>query len=193
MRSQLLVRRIFVTPARYFALGLALAAAIGVTSCSSSSSTGTAGSSSSGAAPSSSAPSSTAPTSASAAAPEPTSGSTATAAIKTNWEAFFSGKTSAATKISLLQNGQAFASIINNQAGSSLSASASATVTQVTLKSGAQAAVKYNIGVSGASLNNQNGTSVYQNGKWVVADVSFCQLLTLENGGTPPSVCKSAG
>jgi hypothetical protein len=123
---------------------------------------------------------------------EPTSGSGATAAIKTNWEAFFSGKTSAATKISLLQNGQAFASIINNQAGSSLSTSASATVTQVTLKSGTQAAVKYNIGVSGASLNNQNGTSVYQNGKWVVADVSFCQLLTLENGGTPPAVCKSA-
>jgi hypothetical protein len=190
MRSQLLVRRIFVAPARYFALGLALAAAIGVTSCSSSSSPGTAGSTSSGAAPSSSAPSSAA---ASSAAPEPTSGSTATAAIKTNWEAFFSGKTSAATKISLLQNGQVFASIINNQAGSSLSTSASATVTQVTLKSGTQAAVKYNIGVSGASLNNQNGTSVYQNGKWVVADVSFCQLLTLENGGTAPAVCKSAG
>jgi hypothetical protein len=189
MRSQLLVRRIFLAPARYLAFGLALAAAVGVTSCSSSSSPSTAGSSSSGSTPSSSAPSSAAP---STAGPEPTSGSGATTAIKTNWEAFFSGKTSAATKISLLQNGQVFASIINNQAGSSLSNSASATVTSVTLQSGTKAAVKYNIGVSGASLNNQTGTAVYQNGKWVVADVSFCQLLTLENAGTAPSVCKSA-
>ncbi len=125
-------------------------------------------------------------------AAEPSSGSGAEAAIKANWEAFFSGKTSAATKIALLQNGQVFATIINNQAGSSLSNSASATVTSVTI-SGDKATVKYNVGVSGASLNGQTGTAVYENGVWKVADVSFCQLLTLENGGQAPAVCKSAG
>jgi hypothetical protein len=125
-------------------------------------------------------------------APEPTSGAAAIAAIKANWEAFFSGSTSAATKISLLQNGQHFASVINAQAGSSLSTSAKATVTSVTI-SGTNAAVKYNIGISGASLPNVSGKAVYENGVWKVGDVSFCYLLTLENGGTKPAVCSSAG
>ncbi len=125
-------------------------------------------------------------------AAEPASGSGAEAAIKANWEAFFSGKTSAAEKIALLQNGQTFATVINNQAGSSLSNSASATVTSVTI-SGAKATVKYNVGISGASLNGQTGTSVYEDSIWKVADVTFCQLLTLENGGQAPPLCKSAG
>jgi hypothetical protein len=125
-------------------------------------------------------------------APEPASGNGAEAAIKTNWEAFFSGKTSAAQKIAVLQNGQRFATVINNQAGSSLSSSASATVTGVTI-SGTKATVKYNVGISGASLNGQNGTSVYEDSIWKVADVTFCQLLTLENGNQVPPVCKSAG
>lgn len=125
-------------------------------------------------------------------AAEPASGSGATAAIKANWEAFFSGHTSAARKIDLLQNGQQFATVINNQAGSSLSNSASATVTSVVI-SGTKATVKYNVGISGASLNGQTGTSVYEDSIWKVADVTFCQLLTLENGGQAPPVCKSAG
>ena len=113
--------------------------------------------------------------------------------IKTNWENFFSGKTSAATKISLLQNGQQFASVINAQAGTGLAASATATVTAVVLESATTATVSYNIGVSGASLNNRTGTAVLENGVWQVGDISFCQLLTLENGGTAPAICKSAG
>ena len=127
-------------------------------------------------------------------AAEPTSGSAAITAIKNNWLTFFSGKTPAAQKIALLQNGQVFASVINNQAGSSLSSSASATVSSVTLgSSGTSATVKYSVGVSGASLPPTNGTAVYQNGVWKVGDVSFCYLLTLENGGQKPSVCSSAG
>jgi hypothetical protein len=176
---------------RYLALGLALAAAIGVSSCSSSSNSTATGSSSSSA-PSSSPPSSSAAPS--SAAPEPTSGSAATAAITTNWEAFFSGTTTAAQKIALLQNGQLFATIINNQAGSSLSQSVTAKVTSVTLKSGTTAAVTYNILLgSSPALSSQAGTAVYENGTWKVGDVSFCVLLTLENAGTAPSVCKSAG
>ncbi|HZR50009.1 MAG TPA: hypothetical protein VFB06_10875 [Streptosporangiaceae bacterium] len=168
------------------AAGLALTAAL--TACSSSSS-GTTGS---GSTPSSSsmAPSSSAPSSAAA---EPTSGSGAVSAITANWEAFFSGKTSAATKISLLQNGQTFGQIINNQAGSSLSSSAKATVSSVTVNSDGTATVKYSVGISGASLPPTNGTAVYQDGVWKVGDVSFCYLLTLENGGSKPSVCSSAG
>ena len=59
------------------------------------------------------------------------------------------------------------------------------------VSSPAQAAVKYDITLSGATaLANQTGTAVYQDGMWKVGDVSFCQLLKLENAGTTVSVCK---
>ena len=52
--------------------------------------------------------------------------------------------------------------------------------------------MSYGILVSGASaLSNQTGTAVNQGGTWKVGDVSFCQLLKLENAGTAPSVCGS--
>ena len=114
----------------------------------------------------------------------------AKAQITSNWEAFFDGKTSAAKKISLLENGQKFASVINAQAGSGLAASAGAKVKAVVVNSPAQATVNYDITLSGATaLANQTGTAVYQDGMWKVGDVSFCQLLKIENGGTAPAVC----
>lgn len=173
------------------ASGLALAATLTACSSSSSSTTGSGSSSTPSSAGSSSAPASSAP--ASPAAAEPTAGSGAVSAITTNWVNFFSGSTSAATKISLLQNGQTFSQVINNQAGSSLSSSAKATVSSVKLNSDGTATVRYSVGISGASLPPTNGTAVYQDGVWKVGDVSFCYLLTLENGGTKPSVCSSAG
>ena len=39
------------------------------------------------------------------------------AQITANWEAFFNGKTDAAKKIALLQNGDKFSTIIKAQAG----------------------------------------------------------------------------
>jgi hypothetical protein len=165
-------------------LGLAFITA----ACSSSSST-------TNASPPASSPSASSVTNPSPAgstsAGSPSSGS-AISQIKTNWESFFSGKTSAATKISLLQNGQQYASVINAQAGSGLAASATATVTAVVMETATTATVSYNIGVSGASLNNRTGTAVLEDGVWKVGDVSFCQLLTLENGGSTMAICKSA-
>ena len=179
MRSHLLARRI-AGPA----LGLALAATMAA--CSSGS---PATASPSSAAPSSSAASSPAAGS-TANARSPAASGNATAQITTNWEAFFDGKTSAAKKISLLQNGQKFASVINAQAGSGIATSAGAKVTTVVVNSPAKATVKYNITLGGTTaLANQTGTAVYQDGMWKVGDVSFCQLLKLENAGTAPSVC----
>ncbi len=163
MRSDLLARRIIFAPA----LGLALVAALAACGSSSTSSA--------------SVPASTRPP------------ASATALVRANWEAFFSGKTAAAKKITLLQNGQAFAAIINAQSGSSMASSASAKVTKVTVTSPAQATVTYSIllGTTPA-LTNQSGVAVYQNGTWKVGDASFCGLLALENGGKAPSVCTSA-
>ena len=180
MRSHLLARRIAAP-----ALGLALA--LSMAACSSSGSSTTASPSS--------APPSSAPASSPAAGSSPTAGSTAAsgnapALVTANWVAFFDGKTSAAKKISLLQNGQKFASIINAQAGSGIAASAGAKVHAVTVNSPAQATVHYDITLNGqTALGNQTGTAVYQDGMWKVGDVSFCQLLKIENGGTAPSVC----
>ena len=182
MRFHLLARRIAAP-----ALGLALAATMAA--CSSSGSSAPASPSS--APPASSAVSSPATgTSAAASSPGQAASGDAKAQITTNWEAFFDGKTSAAKKISLLQNGQKFASIINAQAGSGIAASAGAKVHAVMVNSPAQATVHYDITLNGqTALGNQTGTAVYQDGMWKVGDVSFCQLLKIENGGTAPSVC----
>ena len=97
MRSHPLARRMIPAPA--LALVLVLAAAIAACSNSSSSSA-----------------SHTASGAASTVSASALGAGSATAQIKVNWEAFFSGTTPAAQKISLLQNGQEFASIINAQA-----------------------------------------------------------------------------
>jgi hypothetical protein len=182
MRFNLLARRMAAP-----ALGLALAAT--VAACSSSSSSSPPAAPSSAASSASSSPA-TSPSSAPASSPGGGTSANAKAQIKANWEAFFDGQTSAAKKISLLENGQKFASVINAQAGSGLASSAGAKVTAVVVNSATKATVSYDITLSGATaLANQTGTAVYQGGTWKVGDVSFCQLLKLENGGTAPGVC----
>lgn len=184
MRFKLLARRIAAP-----ALGLALAATMAA--CSSSPSTSTSAQPSSAGAASSAASSPAAPASSPASSSSGAAASgNAKAQITANWEAFFNGKTSAAKKISLLQNGQKFATVINAQAGSGLASSAGAKVTAVVVNSPTKATVSYDITLSGATaLPHQTGTAVYEGGTWKVGDVSFCQLLKLENAGSSPSVC----
>jgi hypothetical protein len=161
-----------------------------VAACSSSGSgQPSASASSSAAAPTSAAP-------ATSAAPSSPSGGSSSAAvneIKANWEAFFNPKTPVAKRVSLLQNGQVFESIIKAQAGSPLASSATSSVSSVTIESPAQAKVVYSILVGGSpALKNQPGVAVFQGGIWKVGDQSFCALLTLENSGKAPSACASA-
>ena len=138
------------------------------------------------------------PSSPTAAAPSATStGSSSTgaeSAITTNWEAFFNPQTPVAKRVSLLQHGSLFASVIRAQAGSSLASQASAKVTKVTVTSPTQADVTYTILLAGAPvLKNQHGVAVNEGGTWKVGVTSFCGLLTVENNGKTPSVCKAAG
>ncbi len=148
-------------------------------------------SSSSAPASTSSAPSSSPATSSSAA----TGGTASTSAITTNWEAFFNAKTPVSKRVSLLQDGSQFQSVIQAQAGSGLAALATAKVTHVTVNSPTMATVTYDILVSGTpQLKNQTGVAVLQNGTWKVGVTSFCGLLTLENAGKTaglPAACKS--
>ncbi len=116
--------------------------------------------------------------------------------IAANWTAFFSAKTPVSQRVSLLQDGSQFASVIQAQATSPLALAASAKVTKVTVITSSQAQVTYNILESGTlALGNQTGEAVYQNKTWKVGVASFCALLTLEAGGSTsslPAACKSA-
>jgi hypothetical protein len=120
----------------------------------------------------------------------------AAAAITTNWEAFFNAKTPDSKRVTLLQDGPDFASVIKSQSGSGLASLATAKVTNVTVNSPTQATVDYEILVSGTpELKNQTGTAVYEDGTWKVGVTSFCGLLTIENAGKTsglPAACKSA-
>ncbi len=159
---------------------LACAASLGVAACGSSSS-------------------STPPKASPSATPSASSSSSAISAdekaIAANWTAFFDAKTSVSKRVSLLQNGSQFESVISAQAGSSLALEASAQVNKVTVITSTQADVVYTILVSGTpELKNQSGLAVFQDGTWKVGDGSFCGLLTLENGGSTsslPAACKS--
>ena len=122
-------------------------------------------------------------------------GGNAVAEITTNWEAFFSAKTPVSQRVSLLQDGSQFQSVIQAQAGGGLASQASAKVTKVTVTSPTQATVKYDILLNGTpALTNQTGTAVLDNGTWKVGVTSFCGLLTIENSGKTtglPAACQT--
>ena len=179
-------RRIFIAPVA----GLALAAAITACSSSASSSSSTTPAASATSAASSPAASSPAASSSSSGTGSAATSAATVATIKKNWETFFNGKTPAATKENLVQDGQKFASVIKSMAGSTLAQTASASVQSVTITSPTGATVDYTILVSGSPvLKGQKGTAVYQDGTWKVSKTSFCGLAALENGGKAPAVC----
>jgi hypothetical protein len=135
------------------------------------------------------------PSSSSTTTPPAATGGNAVAQITTNWEAFFSAKTPVSQRVSLLQDGSQFQSVISAQAGGGLASQASAKVTKVTVTSPTQATVKYDILLNGTpALSNQTGTAVLDNGTWKVGVTSFCGLLTLENSGKTtglPAACQA--
>lgn len=129
--------------------------------------------------------------------PMPTAGAAAQAAVKADWEAFFNAKTPTARRVMLMQDGPAFAKVLAAQAQTQLAASATATVSKVTLVSPARANVTYSIAAGGQTvLANESGVAVYQDGVWKVGVASFCGLLALESGGNTsslPAACQTSG
>ena len=118
----------------------------------------------------------------------------ATAVITQNWTALFNGSNpDTAAKLALLQNNAKLKDQFNKAYGTNPStAMTSAKVTSVTVLSASQcqqaavpspcAKVSYDL------VNNQNGSAllpgqtgyaVYQNGKWLVSQNTFCALVGL--------------
>lgn len=166
---------------------LACALGAGLAACGSSGSSST---------PKTHAASSSSSSAAASSTPTASSMSATESVVAKNWMAFFSAKTPVAERIRLLQDGQAFASVIKAQAKSGLAAGASAKVTKVTLISPTEAKVTYTILLNGQpALSNQTGIAILQGGTWKVGIASFCSLLGLENGGKTsslPAACKTA-
>lgn len=116
--------------------------------------------------------------------------------IATNFATFFDAKTPVAKRISLLQNGQQFASIIQQQAGKGLAAETTARVDGVQQETSTTAKVVYDLLLAGVpALKAQSGAVVLQNGTWKVGTVTFCALLAMENGNSTkglPAACQAA-
>jgi hypothetical protein len=158
------------------------AAACGGSSPSGSSSTPATSVTSAPSAPASSSPAATSTGSAPAGA---------TAAISTNFATFFNINTSVAKRVSLLQDGSQFASIITAQAHNPLAAGLTAKVKSVSNVTSSQADVKYDLVVGGSKVP-MTGNAVYENGTWKVGAATFCGLLTLEGLKKMPAACSSA-
>jgi hypothetical protein len=123
------------------------------------------------------------------AAPRPTR-LTPTQQVARTWSAFFDGSTPAATKVALLQNGQKFAPLIHAVASSPLAQQAKAADIKVTLPSATRADVVFTVTLgTQTAATGVTGTAVHVNGKWQVSDHTFCALLRLQTGSSPP-VCR---
>jgi len=194
MRTHHTARRVLLAPV----LGLAFAAA--VTACSSSSSSSTSTATATTSAPASATASASATTSPTASASasasasgEAPSGAAAISAIKTNWAEFFNGSTPLATRVTLLEDGSKYSSIMATTLGTPTAKQAGATVQTVAVTSATGANVGYTITLNGAPvLGGQKGTAVYEDGVWKVSTTSFCGLAALDNGGKAVAGCPAS-
>jgi len=138
------------------------------------------------------------PTVSATAAAEPTSGAAAVAAITANWKTVFDGKAPIPSRLALVQDGPQVAAFVEAQAKTSFGQAATgstATVESVTLASGSQATVHYDVLLLGTPLlKKQVGTAIYLDGVWKVAIGSFCGLAYLDfpkGSSQLPAVCRS--
>jgi hypothetical protein len=122
--------------------------------------------------------------------------SPAVAAVTAAWQTFFSGAVPIPRRLTLLQDGQQFASFVRSEARTSVGSlvlQASAKVSSVKLQPPGQASVTYTILLSGSPLEkNLHGTAVYTGGSWKVAVTTFCDLLRLAYGNKShliPAAC----
>ncbi len=128
---------------------------------------------------------------------------TSTADIKTAYSVLFDlANPAVAPKLAVVQDGPALKAAFTTALRSTLAKSAGgAKVSKVTIEHGAGckneflpspcAKVSYTI-LSPAGtvlLPSSGGLAVYQNARWLVAKVTICTLLELENGGAVPPGC----
>jgi hypothetical protein len=121
------------------------------------------------------------------------------AQITTDWNAFFTKGTPASKRVQLLQNGSQFSSVVTAWVANPLLAGAASKVDSVTLTSGTQATVKYDLTAIGTPVvaPGTSGTAILQDSTWKVSDATFCGLIKQAvHAGiltSAPAACASAG
>ena len=106
--------------------------------------------------------------------------------IKSAYEKFFSGQSSVADRVAVLQNGPKFKSVVQSFANNPLAKNVKVTVSSVKLQGADKANVVYTVSLGSAALPKQNGTAVRESGKWKVGYASLCRLVALQ-GPAPPA------
>lgn len=112
----------------------------------------------------------------------------AQAQIKSAYQKFFSGQTSVADRVAVLQDGSRFKAVVESFASNPLAKNVNVTVSSVKLQGADNAKVVYTVKLGGAGLPKQSGTAVLQSGSWKVGYASLCKLVALQ--GSTPSACK---
>lgn len=113
------------------------------------------------------------------------------AEVSHNWTEFFNGKTPAAARVNLLQNGQQFSQALDAFSQTPTGKSASATVSKISMLNPTTASVTYDIDLNGQpALKGQTGQAVLENGTWKVSDAALCGLLAL--AGQSPAQCPAS-
>lgn len=114
----------------------------------------------------------------------------ATAAVTAAWTSFFSKDTPIAQKETLLENGGAMSGAVQAFASNPMVGQTTAAVQKVDFPSPDKADVTYSISLDGRVVeSSMSGVAVYQNGKWLISDVTLCGLLQLAQsvgGGSAP-------
>jgi hypothetical protein len=123
----------------------------------------------------------------------------ATAAITTNWTAFFNGANpDANSKLALLQNGNKLSAQFNKNLNNPAAATTAGKVTNVALLPSSQcqqaavpspcAKVSYDLvarSTGAPLLAGQTGYATFQNGKWLISQNTFCALISLTGDQCP--------
>lgn len=115
----------------------------------------------------------------------------ATAVVTAVWTSFFSKNTPIAQKETLLENGGAMSGAVQAFATNPLVGQTTAAVQKVVFPTPDKADVTYSISLNGhVAESSMSGVAVYQNGKWLVSDVTLCGLLELaqSTGGSAGAI-----
>ena len=117
------------------------------------------------------------------AATAPSNPIAAQADVKKAWTDFFNGKTPAAQRAALVEDGASLSAAFAAAAKDPNAKYTTASVTSVTFTDPTHAAVKYDLVVGGRKvLTGADGKAVLVGSQWMVSKATFCQLVTLAAG-----------
>lgn len=119
-----------------------------------------------------------------------TASAASTKAITDAYLLFFNGTTPAATRASLVENGDVFLPTLEGMAADPQSMATTATVEGVTTSEPNNAAVKWTLLMNGAPvLPDQSGEAIQEAGTWKVAAATFCTLMAIQGSGVSVPGC----